>query len=140
MKLPSTYKATDDWPSTEDDNSLGFFCRQDQQSKNKYSPHSYGIAIDLNPLYNPAQVSSKRQDKSIKIQPEQGKPFFSKRTGHQGMINKDSEVVRIFAQHGWKWGGFWHSPETDDMHFQKDMDSHYQAHWLQLTTTHKPAD
>lgn len=38
--------------SVEDDNTSAFNCRLAEGSK-KYSKHSYGKAIDINPLENP---------------------------------------------------------------------------------------
>ena len=46
----------DIWKSTEHDNTLGFFCRRDDQNSDQIFKHSYGIAIDIN-QYNPAPVS-----------------------------------------------------------------------------------
>lgn len=122
MQLPSTYQATDDWPSTEDDNTAAFFCRKDDQTTANYSPHSYGIAIDINPVYNPSIVTASKQHGTV--QPAKGKTYLNRQLQHQGMIT--TQVVRIFAEHGWKWGAYF-SEGKDYMHFQKDMDSHYSA-------------
>ena len=135
MQLPYVYKSKDDWPSTEANNSVGFFCRLDQQTLGKFSSHSFGIAIDLNPRYNPSQVASKRGGKNITIQPLNGKQYFQQHFGHEGMIEPGDKVVRIFAAHGWMWGGYWGKPEVDYMHFQKEMDRHYKANRLIFTAS-----
>jgi len=54
----------------------------------KLSTHAWGIAIDLNPLTN--------------------------RMGTKGDMN--SEIIKIFRQHNFVWGGYWKTP--DPMHFQ----------------------
>ncbi|PHQ78537.1 MAG: hypothetical protein COB66_08690 [Coxiella sp. (in: Bacteria)] len=131
MQLPYHYHAKDDWPSTVDNNTPGFFCRADQQTPNKFSLHSYGVAIDINPRYNPALVTPKHAGDPLRIQPKSGTHYYYHHKGQRGMIEPDDAVIRIFAQHGWKWGSYWQPPDTNYMHFQKDMDSHYQAHSLE---------
>ncbi len=51
MKLVSDYKGND-WQSIESDNTSAFNCRKATGSK-KWSKHSYGKAIDINPIENP---------------------------------------------------------------------------------------
>lgn len=106
-----------DWKSSEDDNTSGFLCRDDDQNPGKFSPHSYGIALDINPVYNPSFVTNN------KVEPESGKKYFDRNLHHEGMINE--KVVAIFTKHGWKWGGYWTKDKLDYQHFQKDMDEHY---------------
>jgi LysM repeat protein len=68
----------------------GCFAFRSKRSSGKLSTHSWGIAIDLNPLTNPM--------------------------GQPGNMN--SEVVAIFRQFGFKWGGDWPGRNQDPMHFQ----------------------
>jgi len=117
MVLPDIYKSKDDWKSSENNNTYAFFCRKDEQNPDKFSPHSYGIAIDINPLYNPAVVANG------KIQPEAGRKYLDRKIRHESMINE--AMVRVFARYGWKWGGYWSPNNVDYMHFQKDIDEHY---------------
>ncbi len=106
-----------DWKSSEDNNTSGFLCREDDQTSGQFSPHSYGIAIDINPVYNPSRVANN------KIEPASGEKYFDRSLHHEGMINE--KVVAIFARYGWRWGGYWAKDKTDYQHFQKDMDEHY---------------
>ncbi len=129
MVLPHIYKSKDDWKSSENNNTYAFFCRKDEQNPENFSPHSYGIAIDINPVYNPAVVADG------KIQPEAGKKYLDRKISHEGMVN--DAVVQIFARHGWKWGGYWSSNNVDYMHFQKDMDEHYICNSLELYSNRK---
>ncbi len=128
MVLPSVYSSKQndwlaiDWKSSEDDDTYGFLCRFDDQSPGKFSPHSYGVAMDINPVYNPAVVANN------KIEPEKGRKYFDRNLQHEGMINE--KVVAIFAKHGWKWGGYWGKDKLDYMHFEKDMDEHYMCRAL----------
>lgn len=107
----------EDQASSEDNNSSGFSCRYDEQSPGQLSPHSYGIAIDINPVYNPSMIANN------KVDPESGKKYLDRELTHEGMI--DEKVVTIFAKYGWKWGGYWAKEKVDYQHFQKDMDEHY---------------
>lgn len=69
------------------------------------SKHANGLAIDINPLWNPF-VSGKR------VSPK-GAVYDKKRPG---TIHKGSPVYKIFKKHGWKWGGEW-IPYQDYQHF-----------------------
>lgn len=122
ITLPDIYKSDDE--SAAANNTYGFYCRPDGQNPKDFSPHSYGIAIDINPLYNPALVVDN------KVQPEQGKQYLDRKKQHQGMVNED--VVRVFAKYGWKWGGFFSPKELDYMHFQKVINEHYTCNSMTL--------
>jgi len=89
------------------DNNTSAFNYRPVKGTRKLSAHSYGRAIDINPLLNP---QFKR----------------SSRFPHNGNYNKDvpgtlhheSAIVKAFKKHGWKWGGNWKSTK-DYMHFEK---------------------
>lgn len=74
-----------------------------------FSAHSQGLAIDINPLLNPF-VSSKGRvaPAGATYNPEV-----------KGTVAQGSEVIRIFNQIGWKWGGNWKSAK-DYQHFSRD--------------------
>ena len=68
----------------------GCFSFRQQRTGAKLSAHSWGIAIDLNP-----------------------------ETNTQGSVgDMDPEVVSIFRDAGFEWGGDWQSRSRDPMHFQ----------------------
>lgn len=91
-------------------NTSGFNCRKIKNST-RYSEHSYGKAIDVNPFFNP-WVKGTRVDPPTAI-------VYSNRTpGTPGLILDDSEVVQSFKRHGWFWGGDWRSLK-DYQHFSK---------------------
>jgi hypothetical protein len=69
----------------------------------KLSDHAIGLAIDINPVQNPWIHPSALQ--------------FSYIEENKGTILKNSGVVKIFAKHGWLWGGNWKNP--DYQHFYK---------------------
>lgn len=68
----------------------GCFSFRPQRAGTKLSAHAWGIAIDLNP-----------------------------ETNQQGTAgNMDQEIVAIFRQAGFEWGGGWQGRRRDPMHFQ----------------------
>lgn len=71
------------------------------------SAHSYGMAIDINPVQNP-------HIKRNTIEPANGKYDIKKR----GTILRDSKLVQEFVKRGWQWGGRWRSSK-DYQHFEK---------------------
>lgn len=128
MALPDAYASEKndwlaiDWKSSEDNDTYSYLCREDDQTPGSFSPHSYGVALDINPKFNPSKVANN------KVQPSTGKKYFDRSLQHEGMI--DNKVVAIFAKHGWKWGGYWPADKVDYMHFQKDIDEHYMCRKL----------
>ena len=106
----------DDFESIEDDNTSAFNCRKAEGS-NKYSKHSYGKAIDINPLENPdvyIDGTTSHKD-SIK--------YLTRVENNDSIENKavltsSSKAVQIFKKYGWKWGGDWKNIK-DYQHFNK---------------------
>lgn len=71
------------------------------------SAHSYGLAIDINPLQNP-------HIKGKIVNPIKG----SYNIKVAGTILKESKLVSEFRKRGWQWGGRWRSSK-DYQHFEK---------------------
>jgi len=116
MKLVSAYKAND-WQSIEADNTSAFNCRNATGSK-KWSKHSYGKAIDINPIENPyisrkgrishkASLKYRKREHRLDIHPD-----------NRALILKHDKATQIFKKYGWKWGGDW-SGVKDYQHFSK---------------------
>ncbi len=117
MKLPS-YLMNHPNDSTEKNNSSAFCYRKDTQSPEKNSIHSYGLAIDLNPFYNPAIVAKG------KTEPEGADKYLNRKLNHIGMIHKGDKVFQIMTNHGWAWGQFFRQG-VDSMHFEKIVNRQY---------------
>jgi hypothetical protein len=115
MRLVSDYKGSD-WQSIESDNTSAFNCRKATGSK-KWSKHSYGKAIDINPIENP-YISRKGyiSHKASKIYKKRvhQKSIYEDRA----ILLKDDKAVQIFKKYGWQWGGDW-SGVKDYQHFSK---------------------
>jgi len=115
MKLASDYKGSD-WQSIEADNTSAFNCRKATGSK-KWSKHSYGKAIDINPIENPYIARSGRiSHKASLIYRKRihKKPSYA----DKAVLLKNDQATKIFEKYGWKWGGDW-SGVKDYQHFSK---------------------
>lgn len=99
------YHWSDD-ESMEANNSSAFNYRL-VANTNRFSNHSTGRAIDINPLQNPQIIDGKASPKGAVYNPKA-----------KGTISKHSLVVKLFKDKGWKWGGDW-KKRTDYQHFEK---------------------
>ena len=118
MQLVSNYRASD-FQSIEADNTSAFNCRAVTGGK-KWSNHSYGKAIDINPIENPyisrsGHISHKR---SLKYRDRRHKNEAS--AADNAVIGKGDYIVKLFKQSGWRWGGDWRSIK-DYQHFDKPV-------------------
>ena len=119
MRLMSDYNGDDDL-SMQANNSSAFNCRLMTGSKSKWSKHSYGKAIDINPLQNPYVAKRGKI-----VLPKEGRNYIGKLRNHsnnsienRAIILEDDPIVQIFAYYGWKWGGRWRTLK-DYQHFEK---------------------
>ncbi|MGM0440186.1 MAG: M15 family metallopeptidase [Chlamydiota bacterium] len=112
MLLIDEYKADDDL-SCEDNNASAFCSRPITGSTTKWSYHSFGLAIDINPVLNPYH-------KGNTVVPVNGTPFLDRSLNCRGIIDEDDICYKAFTKRGWKWGGHWTSL-LDYQHFYKDI-------------------
>lgn len=107
------YKGNDE-KAMLDNNTSGFNCRHQTDFPKLFSPHSYGGAIDVNPLINP-------YDNNGKVEPPIAKKYLDRDVPHKGKITKDGIVVKTFSDYGWSWGGNWDKRGIKDyQHFEKN--------------------
>lgn len=111
IELPRAYRPPrpKDRSSTHNRTSA-FNCRPATGNPGSLSHHSYGWAIDINPLQNPYVAS----DGSVLRRAV--RPYLDRSLRSPGMIHRNDVVVRAFASIGWAWGGDWHTIK-DYMHF-----------------------
>lgn len=100
------YNWSDD-RSMEDNNTSAFNYRF-VANTTRLSNHSWGRAIDFNPVQNPAvykdgSMAPKNASYNIKA---------------KGTLTEDHELVLFFKSRGWRWGGDWTSLK-DYQHFDK---------------------
>ena len=108
MRLVDDYRGSDS-ASMDADNTSAFNCRK-VTGGTAWSQHSYGRAIDLNPVQNP-YVSGQT------VEPAAGAAYRTRWPLRKGMVNWT--VRDAFADVGWFWGGNWRSPK-DYMHFSSN--------------------
>lgn len=112
MRLIDEYDA-DDELSMEHNNSSSFNFRFISHTK-VVSKHGLGLAVDINPLYNPY---TKVVDGERIIEPAMGEPYLNRDTTFNYMIKKDDLCYRLFVEHGFEWGGDWIN-RKDYQHFE----------------------
>lgn len=117
MVLIDDYQAEDN-ASMAANNSSAFCYRVIDNGSNKLSNHSYGLAIDINPLYNPyvREIGGKTV-----ISPEEGTKYADRTLDCSYYIQKDDICYQAFVSRGFTWGGDWKS-QKDYQHFQKVLD------------------
>lgn len=113
IRLIDEYDADDE--ASMADNNTSCFNYRTVPGKTKLSNHSYGRAIDVNPLYNP-YVRTK--DGETLISPDNAVPYADRSAAFPHKIDKDDLCYKLFIQHGFRWGGVWNSSK-DYQHFEK---------------------
>lgn len=105
----------DDELSMQANNTSCFNYRTVEGSEN-LSKHSFGLAIDINPFYNPCVRTY--ADGSTKSFPEGSDEYADRSKDFPYKIDKDDLCYRLFTEHGFRWGGTWKSLK-DYQHFDK---------------------
>lgn len=114
MRLIDDYDA-DDETSMRHNNTSCFNYRTIAGSR-KLSKHSMGMAIDINPLYNP--YVKHRKKGGILVQPSNAARYADRKKSWPYKIERDDLCYRLFIKHGFKWGGAW-SSHQDYQHFER---------------------
>lgn len=84
------------------------------------SKHAYGLAIDINPYYNPYVVFGRNADGSDYISPPGSEIYADRSQSFAYKIDENDLCYRLFTEHGFTWGGNWNSTK-DYQHFQKTV-------------------
>ncbi len=107
MVLPDNYMA-DDEIMMRDNNSSGFNFRFISHT-DKISRHGLGMAVDINPLYNPYHKIVKNEDGTEQevIEPATGKPYLDRSKDFDYKIENGDLCYRLFTEKGFEWGGDW---------------------------------
>jgi D-alanyl-D-alanine carboxypeptidase-like protein len=107
--VPVDAYGASDFRSIEADNTSAFNCRY-VEGTTRWSEHSYGRAIDLNPIENPYVTAAGTTSHPASRR-------YLRRSGYRpGMAVEGGVVVRAFEAIGWGWGGRW-SGDRDYQHF-----------------------
>lgn len=116
MELVSNYNG-DDFASIEADNTSAFNCRV-VAGTNRWSKHSFGKAIDINPLENP-YVANNGHTAHIKSLRYLRRVHRGNSANQRALILKSDFIVKLFQKYGWRWGGSWRCCK-DYQHFDKN--------------------
>lgn len=116
IRLMDEYQG-DDEASMADNNTSCFNFRL-VPGKTSLSKHSYGLAIDINPLYNPYVRSLEGE---LVCSPKNGLPYQNRDQEFPYKITDSDPCYEIFTSHGFSWGGNWNY-EKDYQHFFKSPD------------------
>ena len=95
------------------DNNSSCFNFRKIAGTDRLSSHSYGLAIDINPVQNPY---IRIKEGATIIEPTAGLEFLNRHNLRSGMVES---IVPIFTKHGFIWGGKWDNP-IDYHHFEID--------------------
>lgn len=79
------------------------------------SNHAKGMAIDVNPLYNP-YVKDPNGKQIVAI--EGSIPYIDRSKDFSHKIDQNDLCYQLFIEHGFSWGGDWNSVK-DYQHFEK---------------------
>lgn len=107
----------DDTASMADNNTSCFNYRVVDGTTN-LSKHAYGLAIDINPFYNPYVVYNKGGTGNTYISPAGSEIYADRSQDFAYKIDENDLCYRLFIEHGFTWGGNWNSSK-DYQHFQK---------------------
>jgi hypothetical protein len=100
----------DDNRSMEANNTSGFNFRT-VAGLDVLSLHSFGSAIDINPVQNPYVAGDR-------ILPPAATAYLDRSQLRPGMILRPGPVTAAFDAIGWQWGGDW-NPRKDYHHFDR---------------------
>mgnify|MGYP001851527142 FL=1 len=106
----------DDTLSMEHNNTSCFNFRV-VDGTSSLSRHAYGLAIDINPLYNPYVTWP---DGKQRVSPAAAAPFADRSLDFPNKIDEDDLCYQLFAERDFTWGGHWRTMK-DYQHFQKAL-------------------
>lgn len=112
IRLIDYYDADDE--KSMSDNNTSCFNYRTVSGSNTISKHGLGMAIDINPLYNPYIRTSGTE---TVIGPANGEPYADRDAVFEHKIDVNDMCFNAFARRGFVWGGTWNSVK-DYQHFE----------------------
>ncbi len=113
MVLIDVYGAEDE--SSMSDNNTSAFNYREIAGSSKLSRHALGLAIDINPKYNPYV---KEKNGELLVSPSNGSLYADRSQEFSYKIAEGDLCLQLFREHGFTWGGSWNSVK-DYQHFEK---------------------
>lgn len=109
IRLIDNYNADDERSMT--DNNSSCFCYRNIAHTNELSLHSLGMAVDINPLYNPYIANGI-------VMPVAGEPYADRSRDFNHKIDEKDYCYKVFKSFGFHWGGSWEGSK-DYQHFYR---------------------
>lgn len=116
IRLVDEYNADDDLSCL--DNNTSCFNFRVVGGTNSLSKHALGLAIDINPFYNPYVTYPNGVER---ISPPGSEPYADRNADFPHKIDYNDLCYKLFMEHGFTWGGDWKTLK-DYQHFQKTID------------------
>lgn len=98
------------------DNNTSCFNYRVVDGTTKLSKHALGLAIDINPFFNPYVVY--KNDGTTYISPQGSETYADRSKEFAFKIDENDLCYKLFTERGFIWGGNWNSSK-DYQHFQK---------------------
>lgn len=98
------------------DNNTSCFNYRVVDGTSSLSKHALGLAIDINPFYNPYVIF--KNDGTTYISPQGSETYADRSKDFAYKIDENDLCYKLFKEHGFIWGGDWNSCK-DYQHFQK---------------------
>lgn len=114
VQLIDEYDGNDN--ASMEDNNTSCFNYRPVEGSTQLSKHAFGLAVDINPLYNPYITYAK--DGSENILPVSASNYADRSINFPYKIDENDLCYKLFLQHGFTWGGNWNNVK-DYQHFQK---------------------
>ena len=110
VELIDTYGGNDEVSMAK--NNTSCFNARKVRGTDEWSMHAYGLAIDINPLYNPYVAADGT------VLPISGEKYADRTLDFDMKIDESNLAYKIFMDLGFEWGGSW-STVKDYQHFEK---------------------
>ncbi len=94
------------------DNATSCFNYRFVANTQTLSLHARGLAVDINPLYNPYIQNGV-------VMPANAAPYADRKADFPHKITHRDLCFKLFKKHGWRWGGDWRH-DKDYQHFYLD--------------------
>lgn len=116
VRLIDEYDGNDNASMT--DNNTSCFNYRNVENSTSLSKHALGLAIDINPFYNP--YITYNEDGSENVSPTGSEAYANRESSFPYKIDENDLCYKLFISYGFTWGGNWNSCK-DYQHFQKSL-------------------
>ncbi len=84
---------------------------------NTLSRHAFGMAVDVNPFFNPYVTYVKNDTDNVRISPPGSEPYADRERDFPHKLGPGDLCYELFVSHGFTWGGDW-THCKDYQHFE----------------------